>query len=126
MSFKSVLSTIGADVKKVFAYITSPQGQAVIATGEAAVIAIDPALAGLFAVANTTLTEVIKVESLAAAAGSQTGTGPQKLTAVVSAVTPQVLAYAQQNGLASPTSASIEAAVNGVVAFANALEVKSA
>jgi len=125
MSFLSVLSAIGGDVKKVFSWIGSPEGQTVISTGEAAAVAIDPALGGLVTLGNTILTEAMKVEALAAAAGSQNGSGPQKLTAVVAAVTPQVLAYASKAGLPTPDATKIQNAVNGIVAFANALEGKS-
>lgn len=124
MSFKSILGTIGADAKKVFAYIVSPQGQAVISTGETALETLDPALTGLFAIANVALAEVLKVEALAAAAGSATGTGAQKLTAVVSATSSEIIAFAEKNGLPTPTGATIQNAINGLVAFANALEGK--
>jgi hypothetical protein len=125
MSFKSVLATIGADVAKVFDWIGSPQGQAVITTGEGVVTTIDPALGGLVTLSNNILAEAVKVEAIAAGASKQTGSGAQKLTAVVAAVTPQVLAYAQQSGLPVPDSTKIQNAVNGIVAFANALEGKA-
>lgn len=122
MSFKSVLAKIGADVKEVFAYIGSPQGQAVIAAGEGVVETVAPQLTGVINLANGFITEAAKTEALAAAAGAQTGSGVQKLNAVVAAVTPQVLAFAKSNGLPTPTSATIQAAANGIVAFLNALE----
>jgi hypothetical protein len=120
-SFTSVLATIGKDVAKVFTWIGSAKGQAVISAGEAAVETIYPPATGLIALANTGLTEIIKIEALAAGAAQQTGSGAQKLDAVVAAVTPAVLQYAQQNGLATPTAMQIQNAVNGLVAFGNAL-----
>ena len=123
-SFKSVLATIGADAKLVFAWIGSAQGQKVISVGEAAVETIAPQLTGFINLANQGLAEVVKVEALAAAAGSQTGTGAQKSVAVASAITPAILAYAQQNGLPVPTADKIQNATNGLVAFFNALEGK--
>lgn len=121
-SFKSVLETIGKDVKAVFTWLGSPAGQTTIAAGEAVVTAVDPAAAGLIALANAGLTEILKIEALAAGAGAQNGTGAQKLTAVTAAVTPEVLSYAQAHGLPTPTAMTIQNAVNGLVAFANALE----
>lgn len=121
MSFKSVLETVGSDVKKVFAWIGSPKGQAVIAAGEGAAEVIAPQLTGLINLANSGLTEIIKVEALAAGAAAQNGTGTQKLAAATAATAPAILAYAQANGLPTPTATEIQNAVNGLVAFANAL-----
>lgn len=123
-SFTSVLKTIGRDVKEVFAWLGSSQGQTAIASGEAVVEAVYPPAAGLIALANAGLTEVIKLETLGAAAAVSEGGGPQKLTAVTAAVTPEFLTYAQQHGLPTPTADKIQAAINGLVAFANALEGK--
>ena len=120
-TFKSVLSVIGGDAKKVFAFLSSSKGQAVISTGEAVVEAVDPALTGLIGLFNTYLTEALKVETISAAAGAQTGSGLQKAAAVVAAVTPQVLAYAQTAGLAAPTATEIQNQANAVVAFANSI-----
>ncbi len=121
MSFTSILQTIGKDVKEVFAWIGSPTGQKVIAIGEAGIEAVAPQLTGLITLANAGLTEVVKIEALGAAAAQQNGSGAQKLTAVVAAVTPTILAYAKANGLPQPTETEIQNAVNGLVAFANAI-----
>jgi len=120
MGFKSVLSAIGADVKKVFDWISSPAGQQLIATGEGVAVAVYPPAAGIVAIGNAILTEAIKVEALAAGAGAQSGTGAQKLAAVSSAVTPEILAYAQQHGLGQPTATEIQTAVSSIVSFLNA------
>lgn len=121
MSFKSVLSTFGGDVKKVFSWVGSPQGQKIIAVGEATAETFDPALTGLFNIANVYMAEALKTEALAAGAGVQNGSGAQKLTAVVAAVTPSVLAYAKQAGLPTPTADEIQNAANAIVSFLNAL-----
>jgi hypothetical protein len=125
MSFTSVLQTIGKDVKAVFAYLSSPKGQAIIATGET--VAEDFGVpAGLITLANSGLNEIFKLEALATGAGVQNGSGAQKSAAVIAALTPAVLAYAQQNGLSAPTSTEIQNAVNGLVAFANAINATPA
>ena len=120
MSFKSVLDKIGADAKAVFVFLGSPKGQAVVSTVEGAVVAFEPGASGLVALVNNWLAEIIKTESIAAAAGQQTGSGVQKAAAVVSAVAPQALQFAQANGLPSPTAAQLQAANAALVAFANA------
>lgn len=126
MSFLSVLKTIGSDVKAVFDWIGSPKGQSVIAAGEGVVETVAPQLTGLINLANAGLTEVLKVEALGAAAGATAGqAGVQKLTAVTAAIAPEVLAYAAANGLPVPTATNIQNAINGLVAFANALEGKA-
>lgn len=127
--FKSFLSAVGDGLKKAWGFIISPQGQAIIKTGEGvATVAIgiaDPALsvplAGAFTLSNTLMTKAIQVEALAASSGAQSSTGAQKLAAVTSAVTPDVLAFCQQHGLATPTAEQIQAMVNASVAFLNAL-----
>ena len=121
MSFKSVLSVIGADAKKVFTWVASSKGQAVVAAGEAVVEDVDPALTGLINLANTYLQEIFKTEALATAAGAQSGTGLQKSAAVVTALTPSVLAYAKSAGLPAPTATEIGSATNGLVMFLNSL-----
>lgn len=123
-SFKSVLSTIGADIKGVFTWIGSAKGQQVISAGEGAVETVFPQLTGIINLANQGLVEAVKIEALAAAAGEQTGSGVQKLAAVTSAITPTALAYAQQHGFPVPTATTIQNAANGLVAFINALEGK--
>ena len=67
------------------------------------------------------MTKAIQAGALAAASGAGSGSGPQKLAAVVSATTPDVLAFCQQHGLATPTAEQIQAMVNASVAFLNAL-----
>jgi hypothetical protein len=128
MSAKTFLSTLGADAKKVFSWIGSSKGQSVITAGEAVAEAVadgvDPGLAALNPLIASWTQEVFKVESLSASAGAQSGTGVQKAAAVTSTLTPAVVAFAQQNGLAAPTAAEINAATTALVTFLNAFAAK--
>lgn len=126
MSFKSVLETVGADVKNVFAWLGSPKAQQIITTGETVVEDVYPAATGLINLANTALTNIITVEGLASGAAQQNGSGTQKLAAAVEASTPAALAYAKSIGVPAPTAAQIQTAVNGLVAFANAFGTTTA
>ena len=127
MSFKSVLDKIGADAKGVFAFLASPKGQVIVGAEEAAVEAFVPGATGLINLANIWLTEAVKTETLAVAAGSAaTGNGAQKAALTIAAVGPQAAQFAAANGLPSPTSAQLTAANNALVAFANAFTVPAA
>ena len=119
---KSLLQKIGSDIKSVFAWLGSSNGQAVIASGEGIVEAIDPALTGVIALANTWLVEIIKSEALATAAAAQNGSGTQKAASVINSLTPEVLAFAVQNKLPTPTATQIQNASNYLVAFLNELK----
>ena len=123
---KTFLSAVGADAKKLFGWLGSSQGQTLISTGEAVVEAVDPALTGIVSIANTYLTEILKTENIATNAGAQSGTGVQKSAAVVSAVTPQVLAYAKAAGLPTLTAEQIQNAATAAVAFLNAFPAPTA
>jgi hypothetical protein len=61
------------------------------------------------------------VEALAVSAGQSSGTGVDKAALAISSITPQVLAYAQQAGLAPRTAAQIQAANDATVAFIKAM-----
>jgi hypothetical protein len=121
----SFLSKFGADFKKVFAWVGSPKGQAIVTTvegvGEVAADAIDPALAGLNPLITSWTQEIFKAEALSAAAGTQTRSGLQKSAAVLNTITPQVVAFAETNKLPVPVGADLTAANNALVAFLNAL-----
>lgn len=135
MTFKNFLDAIGNDAKAVFSWLGSAKGQATVATVEgtatAVTAAINPAagaaLSGVEALVNAGLAEVIKTEQLAAAAGAQTGTGAQKAAAVTTAVTPQIQSLLVSLGVASPTSAEIQAVgtalSTGLVGVLNSLPV---
>ncbi len=118
MAFHSVLSDIGNAFKKVFAV-----GVTVATAAEPFVDTLFPGVGPLF---NAVVSEVAKAEAEAVAAGAQNGTGTQKLAAVTAAVEGAFNTYAQKNGLATPDAKTIENAVNGVVAFLNALPAATA
>lgn len=103
-SFTSILSDIGAGLKKFFT------GAVAVATvAEPFVDEVFPGVAGLY---NAVLSEVGKAEAAAVAAGAQTGTGAQKLALVVQAVAAQFPQY---------TTTQLTAVINGVVAGLNAI-----
>lgn len=115
-SFKSFLSEIGTKAKAVFVWLGSTQGQATIATVEGAtdavVTAVDPvagvALAGIEALVNNALKQVVSAETLAVAAAAQSGTGAQKSAAVVTAVAPQVSTILQSLGVKQPAASQVQ------------------
>lgn len=112
-SFKTILDDIGSVLKKVFtAGVT-------IAEDAEPIVAV--AYPGLVALYNATVLEVSKAEGLALAAGSQAGTGVQKLALVVQAITTEFNSYASANGLGIPALQTIENYVNAVVASLNAI-----
>jgi len=91
----SWLSTLGNDVKKVFKWLGSSKGQAILSTGEGVVEAIDPALDGVVNLTNTWLQEIFKAQALATAASANATGGVQKAAMVLNTVTPQVIAFAK-------------------------------
>jgi hypothetical protein len=117
----SWLSTLGNDVKKVFGWLGSPRGQAVLSTGEGFVEAVDPALDGVVNLTNTWLQEIFKAQALATAAAANATGGVQKSAMVLNTVAPQVIAFATAQGLPIPTGVELQNANNALVAFLNAL-----
>lgn len=111
--FKSILSDIGNGLKKFFGV-----AETVAKDVEPIIDVAFPGIAGLY---SATVTEVGNAETAAIAAGAQNGSGPQKLAAVVAAITPAFQQYAAQTGLQAPTIATIENWVNAVVASLNAI-----
>lgn len=121
MSFLSGLKVFGEDIAKAFAWFGSPKGQAVVASGEAVAEVIAPASAPIVNLFNSWAAKAYNIESIAVAAGKATGTGADKAAAVIAAVTPDALAYAEQAGLGQRTAEQIKAANDAVVAFINAM-----
>ena len=117
----SWLGTLGNDVKKVFGWLGSPRGQAVLSTGEGFVEAVDPALDGVVNLTNTWLQEIFKAQALATAASANATGGVQKSAMVLNTVAPQVIAFATAQGLPIPTGVELQNANNALVAFLNAL-----
>ena len=127
---QTFLQKLGGDFKEVFSWLGNANVQKEIvageAIGEAVVSDVDPALADIAPIINSWTQEIFKAESLAAAAGSQNGTGAQKAAIVLSSVTPQVLQFAAANGLAAPTGAALQTANSLLVQFLNTLTAPAA
>jgi hypothetical protein len=117
----SWLSILGNDVKKVFGWLGSPKGQAILSAGEGIVEVVDPALDGVINLTNTWLQEIFKAQALAAAASANATGGVQKSAMVLNTVAPQVIAFATAQGLPIPTGVELQNANNALVAFLNAL-----
>jgi hypothetical protein len=122
----SFLAKIGRGFKDVFTFLASPKGQAAVSIVEDGIETAVPQSTALINIANTYMTEAIKTETLAAAAGSQEGTNTQKAIVAVGAVTPQALAFAQAQGLETPTAEEIQKGMDLMVEFANLWKVKAA
>ena len=116
----SFLSALKGDIKKVFGWVGSPKGQAIVAVVEGAAEDVFPAATGAINLLNSWGTEIFKVQSMAESAGA-TGSNTQKAAAVLSTVTPQVLSFAQENGLPTPTAASIQKINDNIVEVLNLL-----
>lgn len=117
----SFLSALGGDIKKVFGWLGSPTGQAIVATGEGIVETVFPAATGIINLINKWATEAIKVEGIAVAAGSGDGSGTQKAAIVLNSLTPEVLDFAKANGLPAPTAATIASINTDIVSILNKL-----
>lgn len=111
-SFTSILSGIGKALAKVFGVG--------IKVAEVAEPIIDIAFPGIAALYNLTVTAAANAETNAIAAGSQSGTGAQKLAIVIAAITNDFEAYATAAGIPY-TQATITAWVNAVIATLNAI-----
>lgn len=117
----SFISALGGDIKKVFSFLTSTKGQAIITAGEGVVETVWPAATGIINLVNKWLTKVIVVEGVAQAAGQASGTGIQKAAIVIADLTPVILADAKQAGLPTPTADTITQVNNQIVAILNLL-----
>lgn len=130
---ETFLDRIGHAFKSVFSFLGSPQGQAIIVAGETAATvaggiaapAALPAIQGVEGLINAGLRSALATESLAAAAGTQQGTGPQKLAAVTSTIAPNVQSFLAAIGVKEATSEQTQAiatvVANSLVAILNAL-----
>lgn len=112
-SFTSILSDIGKGLKVFFT--------GAVTVAQAAEPIVDIAFPGIAPLYNLTVSEVAKAETAAIAAGTQNGTGPQKLALVVAAIESEFNSYAAKNNLAAPSAATIENWVNAVVATLNVI-----
>jgi hypothetical protein len=109
--FVSVLDAIGKDFEKFFSVALPIAQQA-----EPIVADLAPWVSPLY---NLTVNTVKAAEVAAAAAGQQSGTGPQKLAFVLSATQPFVLSYLQSQGVSAPTTAQYSQYISLVVAQLN-------
>jgi hypothetical protein len=133
MGFKSFLSGVVHDAGKVFSFLGSTQGQSTItavegaATGVAATVNPNTGndLQNVSALVNQGLREVVSVESIAAQAGKQSGTGTEKAAAVTAALTPNITALLKSLGVAQPTADQVQkvgqAVSTGLVGILNEL-----
>jgi len=112
MSFKSWLYAVGEDFKKGLDFIL-PWAET---AGEAAVSIFAPALGPMF---NSTVTAVAQAEQNFSALGKQTGSGPQKLAAVVGIVGGLIKKGLEDAGK-SATDTDVQNYINAVVAILNA------
>jgi hypothetical protein len=138
MGFKSFLSGVVHDADKVFSFLNSAQGQSTVATVEGAATgvatAVNPTagnqLQGVSALINQGLREVVSVESIAAQAGKQSGTGAEKAAAVTAALSPNIAGLLQSLGVAQPTSDQVQkvgqAVATGIVGILNQLPSNTA
>lgn len=122
----SFISALGGDIKKVFGWLSSPKGQAVITAGEGVVETVWPAATGIINIINKWVSKAITVEGVAEAAGQSSGTGVQKAAIVIADLTPVILADAKQAGLPEPTADTISKVNDQVVAILNLLSGKTA
>jgi hypothetical protein len=127
----SFLATLAKDAKAVFAFLGSSKGQAVVTGVETTVAgvaaAVNPAAAaaitGGFALLNNWMAEALKMETLAAAAGSQTGSGTTKAAAVLSTMVPELTTYLNNAGYTSANVTAKATTINNlIVSLLNTLE----
>lgn len=117
-SFKSILGDIGSGLKKFF-------GVAIDAAKVAEPI-IDVAFPGFAPLFNAGVSEVANAETAAIAAGSQSGTGEQKLAAVLASPTFQTAVEAFEGTSGIPLNATQQTAfINAIVAALNAIPAAS-
>ncbi len=121
MSFWSGIKVFGKGVEEVFAWFGSPKGQQVVAAGEGVLETVVPSSIPIVNLFNSWAAKAYSVEALAAAAAQAKGSGADKAVLAMQSITPEVLQYAQQEGLSPRTAAQIQAANDAVIAFINAM-----
>lgn len=121
MSFKSVLDDIGNDAKKVFGWLATSKGQTIVSTVETAAEAVAPQITGVVNIVNSWLAEIFKTQALATAANATTGSSTQKAAVALASITPQVLQFAQQYGLNTPTTTDLNTINTALVTVLNTL-----
>lgn len=108
MSFGTFLKKAGADIEKVLGVASEAAEVA-----EPVVDILFPAIGTLY---NSAVNEAVKLLAAGQAAASQGGSATVQLTNVAAAVAPQLIAYAEQEGLPAPTAEHINAFTQAVLA----------
>lgn len=111
-SFKSILSGIGHVLVKVFT--------GAVTVAKAAEPFVDLAFPGIGVLYNSTVNAVAQAETASIAAGSQSGSGPQKLAWVIASIEADYATFAKANNISYDPS-KLEAWVSAVVASLNAI-----
>lgn len=125
------LSKVGAVVGKVLkaiATVAKPVDDIATPVLEALFPQFAAPIAAQDSLVTKIATEAVAVESAAAAAGTQTGTGAQKLEAVLEATGPAINAWVAANfpGAKAVSTASQAGLVNAVVAILNEIDPNAA
>lgn len=120
MSVKTILDDIAKAPLTVLKWLASSQGQALTGVVETGVETVFPLATSAINIFNKYVTEAIKVQalSLGAAPGS---VSIQKAAAVVNSIGPEIVSFAQANGMAAPTAAELLTLNNLAVQFLNTL-----
>lgn len=121
------MQKLGADFEKAFAWFNSSKVQAAVTIGEDAVEAIYPPADALIGIVQKWTAEAVKTEALAAQTVASGGTSNSAIKAAttISAVTPEILAFAKAAGTPVPDSSTIATANNYLIAFLNVLSGKA-
>lgn len=127
----SWLSKVGAilgDVLKAAATVAKPIADIAAPVAEALFPQFKTQIAGADNLVSKIASEAIAVEGVAAAAGTQTGTGAQKLESVLQNVGPAINAWVTANfpGAKQVSTASQAGLVNAVVQILNEIDPAAA
>lgn len=114
MSFKSVMTAIGQDIAKVFSSTPFKVGEEVAST------VVGLAFPGMGSLFNATAQAVITAESNFAAIGKSSGTGTQKLAAVVGTAGNLIQQGLQDAGVKNVTQTTVQNYISAVVSVLNA------
>jgi hypothetical protein len=118
---RSLLDTIGSDIKGIFKWLASSTGQEVITTAEDVVEVIYPPATGIIDIINNWLAEILKTQALATAAGAQTGSQKEKRAMAISGIRSQLLVYAKNHSYPTPTQVQMEKVNDYLVSALNEL-----
>lgn len=108
MSFGTFLKKAGVDIAKVLGVASE--------AAEVAEPVVDILFPAIGTVYNSAVNEMVKLLAAGQAAAAQGGSATVQLTNVAAAVAPQLIAYAEQEGLPAPTAEHINAFTQAVLA----------